>query len=298
LTIGKVVQDFQAALPCATIHVCDNNSTDRTLEVARAAGAVVSSEALQGKGNTLRRMFGDVDADLYVIVDGDDTYDAASAPMLVQRFLAGRCDMVTAKRITDAKGAYRPGHRLGNLMLTRMVGAIFGHRLEDMLSGYRILSRRFVKSFPAASAGFEIETELTVHALELRMPVVEIGVPYKERPLGSESKLNTFRDGWKILSMIGVLIKDERPLPFFTLLFALLAAISIILAVPIVSHFMETGQVPRFPTAILATGMMQLAFLSLACGLILETVTVGRREAKRMWYLNVSRTASKAKDGR
>lgn len=294
-TVGKVVRDFRSAVPQASVYVCDNNSTDATIEVARAAGASIYREPLKGKGNAVRRMFSDIDADIYVLVDGDDTYDASSAPALLQRMIAGRFDMVNAARVAENKAAYRRGHRFGNRMLTGMVAAIFGDRLKDMLSGYRVLSRRFVKSFPAASSGFEIETELTVHALELRMPISEIGVPYKERPQGSESKLSTFKDGWKILRMIGTLIKDERPFAFFTLVFAVLAAGSIALAVPIVMHYMETGLVPRFPTAILATGMMLLGFLSFACGLILETVTVGRRELKRMWYLNVARTNSDAR---
>jgi glycosyltransferase involved in cell wall biosynthesis len=297
-TIGKVVREFRAALPPAVVYVYDNNSADRTVDVARAAGAVVRSEALQGKGNVVRRMFGDVEADVYLLVDGDDTYDAASASMLVRSLVEGEFDMVNAARVATSDRAYRHGHRRGNLVLTRMVGMIFGHRLNDMLSGYRVLSRRFVKSFPALSFGFEIETELTVHALELRMPVREVSIPYKERPIGSASKLNTFRDGLRILRTIGFLIKEERPLPFFTLFFVILAGGSLVLAWPIVIEFIETGLVPRFPTAVLASGMMLLAFLSLACGLILDTVTLGRREIKRMWYLSVPRTGTAARTSR
>jgi glycosyltransferase involved in cell wall biosynthesis len=298
VTIGTVVREFRAALPGATVYVYDNNSADRTVDVARAAGAVVRSEVLQGKGNVVRRMFGDVDADVYILVDGDGTYDAASAPMLIRRLVDDQFDMINAARLAEANGAFRQGHRLGNLVLTRMVGIIFGNRLNDMLSGYRVLSRRFVKSFPALSFGFEIETELTVHALELRMPIKEISIPYRDRPIGSTSKLNTFRDGFRILRTIGFLIKEERPLPLFTLFFVFLAGGSIVLAWPIVMEFMKSGLVPRFPTAILASAMMLLAFLSLACGLILDTVTLGRREMKRMCYLSVPRTGGAARTSR
>jgi glycosyltransferase involved in cell wall biosynthesis len=292
ITIGKVVREFRAALPRAVVYVYNNNSADRTVDVARAAGAVVRDEVLQGKGNVVRRMFGDVDADIYVLVDGDDTYDAASAPMLIRTLVEGQFDMVNAARLAEVDEAFRHGHRLGNLVLTRMVGMIFSNRLNDMLSGYRVLSRRFVKSFPALSFGFEIETELTVHALELRMPIKEIGIPYRERPIGSTSKLKTFSDGFRILRTIGFLIKEERPLPFFTLFFVVLAGGSIALAWPIVIEFVRTGLVPRFPTAILASAMMLLGFLSLACGLILDTVTLERREMKRMWYLSVPSTGA------
>lgn len=286
-SIEAVVRDFRAALPEAVIYVYDNNSRDRTVERARAAGARVRNEPLQGKGNVVRRMFADIEADIYVLVDGDDTYDAASAPALVQRLVEGQLDMVNAARVTTIQAAYRPGHRLGNRVLTGMVAGIFGNRIADMLSGYRVFSRRFVKSFPALSSGFETETELTVHALELRMPIDEVKTPYKDRPVGSVSKLNTYRDGFRILRTIVILVKEERPLEFFSALFALLALISMVLAWPLVTTFMETGLVPRFPTAILATGTMLLAFLSLTCGLILDTVTRGRREMKRMRYLSI-----------
>lgn len=286
VTVGTVVHDFKMALPTAAIYVYDNNSTDRTTEIAAASGAFVYSESLQGKGNVVRRMFSDVEADIYILVDGDDTYDAANAPMLIRRLLDGPLDMVTGARVSESRTAYRFGHRFGNTLLTKAVAMIFSNRFKDMLSGYRVFSRRFVKSFPALSTGFEIETELTVHALEMRMNVAEVDIPYKERPAGSVSNLRTFRDGFRILKTIAILIKEERPLQFFSALFAILAATSIVLAWPIVSMFMETGLVPRFPTAILATGIMLLAFLSLACGLILDTVTLGRRETKRMSYLN------------
>ena len=286
-TIAKVVQDFRTCLPDAAIYVYDNNSTDRTCEAARKAGAIVRHEVNQGKGHVVRRMFSDVEADVYVLVDGDDTYDATCAAEMVRRLAEEQLDMVNGARVTSIKEAYRRGHRLGNVVLTRMVGAIFGHQVTDMLSGFRVFSRRFVKSFPALSSGFEIETELTVHALELRMPMAEVSTPYKDRPEGSASKLRTFQDGLRIFRTIAILIKEERPLAFFFWVFVLLAAISLLLAWPIVLEYTRTGLVPRFPTAILSTGFMLLAFLSLAAGLVLDTVTHGRRELKRMWYLSI-----------
>ncbi len=286
-TISKVVADFRSALPGATVYVYDNNSTDRTAEVARQAGAVVREERLQGKGNVVRRMFADVEADIYVLVDGDDTYDSTIAPKMIQCLRDEQLDMVNAARQADMNEAYRPGHRLGNAAFTHIVAMLFGRQFNDLLSGYRVLSRRFVKSFPALSSGFEIETELTIHVLELRMPVREIVSAYKERPEGSESKLHTVRDGVRILRTILVLVKMERPLLFFSVICAALGAVAVILGIPIIITFMETGLVPRFPTAILATGIMILAFLSLACGLILDTVTRGRVEMKRMQYLRI-----------
>ncbi|MBP2293143.1 glycosyltransferase family 2 protein [Azospirillum rugosum] len=285
--IASVVRDFRAALPDATIYVYDNNSSDRTVEVAKAAGAVVRREPLQGKGNVMRRMFSDIEADVYVLVDGDDTYHAPSAPLMVQRLWEDQLDMVNGARVTDIVKAYRPGHRFGNKLLTGMVAGIFGDRIQDMLSGYRVFSRRFIKSFPALASGFETETELTVHALELRMPIAEIKTPYKDRPPGSHSKLNTIRDGVRILRTIVNLVKEERPLPFFGAFGALLAAVAVALAWPVVTTFLHTGLVPRLPTAVLSMGLMLLAFLSLTCGLILDTVTHGRREAKRMHYLSI-----------
>jgi glycosyltransferase involved in cell wall biosynthesis len=285
--IGKVVRDFRSALPAAKIFVYDNNSTDRTMAVAAEAGAVVRSEPLQGKGNVVRRMFADIEADVYVLVDGDDTYDASSAPRLVKRLLDDNLDMVNGARVASAQAAYRPGHRFGNLMLTGFVANVFGNRLTDMLSGFRVFSRRFVKAFPALSFGFEIETELTVHALELRVPMAEMETPYRERPVGSVSKLRTYSDGARILRTIVKLIKEERPLHFFLVVFAVLALASVGLAVPVVQTFMQTGAVPRFPTAILSMGLMLLAFLSLASGLVLDTVTRGRIEMKRLHYLSV-----------
>jgi glycosyltransferase involved in cell wall biosynthesis len=285
--IARVVRAFRVALPSATIYVYDNNSTDRTLEVAKEAGAAVGAEPLQGKGNVVRRMFSDIDADVYVLVDGDDTYDAASSPAMIAKLLDGQLDMVNGSRETEAKGAYRPGHRLGNTLLTGMVALIFGNRFHDLLSGYRIFSRRFVKSFPALSTGFEIETELTVHALELRMPVAELPTPYKDRPTGSASKLKTYRDGVRILRTILNLMKGERPLLFFSLGFGILAVISLVLAYPVFDTYEKTGLVPRFPTAILSSAIMLLAFLCLFAGLILDTVTQGRREMKRLRYLEI-----------
>jgi glycosyltransferase involved in cell wall biosynthesis len=285
--IPRVVEDFRRFLPHAAIYVYDNNSRDRTVEFARQAGAIVRNEDLQGKGNVVRRMFADIEADIYVLVDGDATYDAASAPKMVKALLDGPLDMVNGARVTDIANAYRPGHRFGNWLLTSMVAWTFGNRFTDMLSGYRVMSRRYVKSFPALAAGFETETELTVHALELRMPTAEIATPYKDRPPGSVSKLSTFRDGFRILWTIIVLVKEERPMQFFSLLALLIAIVSTLLIIPIVVRFLHTGLVPRLPTAILSMGLMILAFLSLTCGLVLDTVTRGRREMKRMRYLNI-----------
>jgi glycosyltransferase involved in cell wall biosynthesis len=284
--IAKVVEQFRAALPGAQIHVYDNNSKDRTSEVARAAGAIVGNEARQGKGHVVRRMFGDIEADIYVLVDGDATYDAPSAPKMIDKLVSENLDMVVGCRVEREQESYRRGHRFGNKLFTGFVAQVFGRAFIDILSGYRVFSRRFVKSFPALSTGFEIETELTVHALELGMPVGEIATPYYARLEGSESKLNTWRDGFRILRTIFNLYRGERPLQFFTLLSAVFAALSVVLAVPVIVTFLEQGVVPRLPTAILAMGLMMLAFLSLASGLILDTVTRGRRELKRLAYLS------------
>ncbi|MDT7951916.1 MAG: glycosyltransferase family 2 protein [Acetobacteraceae bacterium] len=287
IAIASVVADFRAALPMATIYVYDNNSRDRTAEVARAAGAVVGRELLQGKGNVIRRMFADVEADIFVLVDGDATYEAASAPEMVRLLQDQRLDMVNGTRVSAIEAAYRPGHRLGNVVLTGIVRTIFGNRITDMLSGYRVFSRRFVKSFPALSGGFETETEFTVHALELGMPIGEIETPYRERPPGSQSKLNTVGDGIRILLTIVRLVKEERPLQFFSLSGLVLLAVAVILGIPLVTEFARSGTVPRFPTAILATGLVGLAFLSFTCGLILDSVSRGRTEVKRLAYLSV-----------
>ena len=285
--IAGVVRDFRAALPNAMIFVYDNNSTDDTCEVARRAGAIVRREPQRGKGNVVRRMFADVEADVFVLVDGDDTYDAACVRGLIDRLLQDSLDMVNAARTAQSDGAYRRGHRFGNLFLTGCVAYVFGNQLSDMLSGYRVFSRRFVKSFPALSAGFEIETELTVHALELRLPIAEVPTPYGERPEGSASKLNTYRDGVRILMTIFNLVKLEKPLQFFGVLFLLLALAAVAIEVPVITTYLHTGLVPRLPTAVLGTGMMLLAFLSLVCGLVLDTVTRGRIELKRLHYLAV-----------
>ncbi|HVS25183.1 MAG TPA: glycosyltransferase family 2 protein [Gammaproteobacteria bacterium] len=291
-SIAKVVRDFKAALPGATVHVCDNDSTDGSAELAASAGAVVHCERLAGKGNVVRRLFSDVEADVYVLADGDDTYDHTSAATLVHRLLEEGLDMVVGVRVSDRPEAYRTGHRLGNYVLTKIVRMVFGDRISDMLSGYRVLSRRFVKSFPALTTGFETETELTIHALELRMPIVEVPTPYRERPPDSKSKLNTIRDGWRILRTILLLVKEERPLKFFAALALLLAATSMALAWPLLVTYIETGLVPRMPTAILATGLMLVAFLSLTCGAVLDTVTRGRRELKRLYYLGIAGPAA------
>jgi hypothetical protein len=285
--IDRVVRDFVAALPEASIYVYDNNSQDRTREVAAAAGAIVRTETFQGKGNVVRRMFADVEAEVYVLVDGDGTYDAPSARGMVDQLLANSLDMVNGGRVPVAAAAFRPGHVLGNRMLTGTVALIFGDRLKDMLSGYRVMSRRFVKSFPALASGFETETELTVHALELRLPIAEVPTPYRDRPSGSQSKLRTFRDGFRILGTIFFLVKEERPLQFFSGVAAALCAASLLLGGPVVAEFLRTGLVPRLPTAILATGLMIMAAVSFVAGLILDTVTVGRREMKRLHYLSL-----------
>lgn len=285
VAIPHVVAAFRAALPEAVVYVYDNNSSDRTRDVAAAAGAVVRTETLQGKGNVIRRMFGDIEADAYVLVDGDDTYDADSAPRMLRLLFDERLDMVTGTRVTEAIAAYRPGHRLGNQVLTGAVRLVFGKRITDMLSGYRVFSRRFVKTFPALATGFETETEFTVHALELRLPVGEVQTAYRERPVGSTSKLNTWRDGFRILRTIFALVKRERPFPFFGSIALALLLLGLGLSVPVFVEYAETGLVPRFPTALLSTGLVLLSFLSLACGLILDTVTRGRQEAKRMAYL-------------
>ena len=285
--IATVVADFQKYLPTATIYVYDNNSRDDTISRALAAGAIVRSEPRQGKGHVVRRMFADIEADLYVLIDGDDTYDATAAHQLIDKLVRDNLDMVNGARREQEVTAYRPGHKFGNRLLTGLVRVIFSDGFNDMLSGYRIFSRRFVKSFPQSSGGFEIETELTIHALELQMPTTEIDVAFKDRGEGSESKLNTFSDGIRILWTIANLLKQERPMITFTVVCTLLLIVAGVLSYPIFVTFFETGQVPRFPTAILATGICLLAFLSLTAGLILDTVTRGRREAKRMRYLEI-----------
>jgi glycosyltransferase involved in cell wall biosynthesis len=284
--VATVVADFRKALPSAEIYVYDNNSRDRTAALAREAGAIVRSERRQGKGHVVRRMFADVEADVYVLVDGDATYDAPSAPRMIDRLLDDHLDMVVGLRVDQVQAAYRLGHRTGNRMLTGFLASTFGHAFKDILSGYRVFSRRFVKSFPVLSDGFEIETELAVYALELSLPVAEVETPYYARPEGSFSKLNTWRDGFRILGTMLKLYRSERPLRFFTAIGILLAVASVILAIPIVITFIETGLVPRLPTAVLAMGLMIMALLSVSSGLVLDTVTRGRREMKMLAYLS------------
>ncbi|SNS33575.1 Glycosyltransferase involved in cell wall bisynthesis [Sphingomonas laterariae] len=284
--IAGTVAGFRAALPEAAIYVYDNNSKDGTAEIAAAAGAIVRTERMQGKGHVVRRMFADVEADIYVMADGDATYDAAAAPEMVRMLVDEKLDMVVGARQSEVEEAYRRGHRLGNRLFTGMLARLFGRSFSDIFSGYRVFSRRFVKSFPVLSEGFEIETEISVHALELRMPVAELVTAYGARPEGSVSKLSTYRDGWRILKTIGTLFRIERPVLFFGVIGAALAALAVILAVPLAITYAESGLVPRMPTAILSTGLMILAFINGFCGLILDTVVRGRREMRRLAYLS------------
>jgi glycosyltransferase involved in cell wall biosynthesis len=286
--IGATVAGFRAALPGATIYVYDNNSRDRTREIAAEAGAEVRTERQQGKGHVVRRMFADIDADVYVMADGDLTYDPAAAPAMVAMLLAEQLDMVVGTRRHDAKDAYRGGHVIGNKVFTGLLTGLFGRSFSDIFSGYRVFSRRFVKSFPVLSEGFEIETEMSIHALELRMPVGELETSYGVRPEGSHSKLSTYSDGWRILKTIGNLYRVERPVLFYGSIGALLVIVALLLAIPLVRTYLETGLVPRFPTAILVTGMVIVAVLSFFAGLILDTVTRGRREVRRLAYLSLS----------
>ncbi|URW76264.1 glycosyltransferase family 2 protein [Sphingomonas donggukensis] len=285
--IAQTVAAFRDALPGATIYVYDNNSRDRTAEVAAAAGAVVRTERMQGKGHVVRRMFADVDADIYVMADGDATYDAGAAPGMVATLTGEGLDMIVGTRVHEAADAYRRGHVLGNKAMTGLLASLFGRSFTDIFSGYRVFSRRFVKSFPVLSAGFEIETEISVHALELKMPTGEVETAYYARPEGSASKLNTYRDGARIGRTILTLYRIERPLWFFGAIAALLTALAVILSIPLGITYVETGLVPRLPTALLATGLTIVAVLNLFTGLILDTVVRGRREVKRLAYLAV-----------
>jgi glycosyltransferase involved in cell wall biosynthesis len=286
--IAATVAGFKAALPGATIYVYDNNSRDRTREVAAEAGAVIRSEKQQGKGHVVRRMFADVDADVYVMADGDLTYDPAAAPAMVDMLLDEQLDMVVGTRRHEKKDAYRGGHVLGNRIFTGLLAGLFGRSFSDIFSGYRVFSRRFVKSFPVLSEGFEIETEISVHALELRMPVGEVETAYGARPEGSHSKLSTYADGWRILKTIGTLYRIERPTLFYGTIGALLLLLALLLSIPLVRTYLETGLVPRIPTAILVTGMTIIAVLCFFAGLILDTVTRGRREVRRLAYLSLA----------
>ena len=292
--ISQTIAGFRAALPSATIYVYDNNSRDRTVELAKSSGAIVRTERQQGKGHVVRRMFADVDADVYVMADGDLTYDPKAAPEMVRMLVDDELDMVVGTRQHEAKEAYRGGHVIGNRLFTRLLAGLFGRSFTDIFSGYRVFSRRFVKSFPVLSEGFEIETEMSVHALELRMPVGEIETAYGARPEGSASKLSTYRDGWRILKTIGTLYRVERPVLFYGGLGALLLSVAVILAIPLVLTYLDTGLVPRFPTAILVTGMVVIAVLSFFAGLILDTVTRGRRELRRLFYLSYQATQPKS----
>lgn len=289
VTIFNVVTSFQRVLPGAAVYVYDNNSTDNTAVEARRAGAIVCSEPRKGKGHVVRRMFADVDADVYVMADGDGTYEAAAAPHLIEALVRDRLDMVVGARVADDGAAsYRPGHRWGNRILTRGVALIFGRGFRDMLSGYRVFSRRFVKTFPVLSSGFEIETEMTIHALTLTLPCAELDTKYGARPQGSASKLKTWQDGFLILRFIALLFKEIKPFVFFTILALALAALSVALAAPVVSEFFATGLVPRLPTAVLSAAVMLCGVVAFVCGVILDSVSRGRREMKRLAYLGAS----------
>lgn len=291
IAIADVIRDFKSALPNSKIYVYDNNSTDNTAEVAQSNGAIVRKETHKGKGNVVRRMFADVDADIYVMVDGDNTYEAQKAPILIERLIVDHLDMVVGSRVEtqvdDKYATYRLGHRFGNSLFSTIIARLFGKQFKDVFSGYRVFSRRFVKSFPATSRGFDIETELTIHSLELRLPTAEIETHYGARPEGSTSKLNSYKDGFKILMRIMLLLKEVRPLLFFGGIFIILAIISCVLFAPVFVDYLQTGLVQRFPTAILSTGIMLLAFMSLTCGIILDNVCRARREMKRFFYLHV-----------
>jgi glycosyltransferase involved in cell wall biosynthesis len=294
LTVARVVADFSNALPGSCVYVYDNASVDKTAEVARVAGATVRAERVPGKGGVVRRMFAEIEAEIYIVVDGDATYDSTRAPEMVALLVDGNLDVVTGVRDEAAdSGAYRRGHRAGNRAFNVLLGLLFGNRPADMLSGYRVLSRRFVKSFPADARGFDIETELTVHALEMRLPTTELPTRYSSRPEGSASKLSTWRDGFSILAMMARLFRDVRPLPFFSAFAVVFAAAGLALGTDVVVVFIETGLVPRLPSAVLATGLMLLAALSFACGMILDSVARGRREAKRLAYLAVAGSPSR-----
>ena len=286
LTIGRMIVSFRALLPDAEIFVYDNNSTDGTAAAARAAGVEPRVETMQGKGHVVRRMFADIEADAYILVDGDGTYDVPGAIFMLSRLVADRLDMVVGRRRSaEPTLAYRAGHALGNRLLTGAVSLAFGARFTDMLSGYRVLSRRFVKSFPSLSQGFEIETELTVHALSLHLPAAEVDTLYYARAEGSTSKLNTYRDGLRILLTIVKLLKEERPFGFFSTIAGLLMGSALVLAAPLLVTYLETGLVPRLPTAVAATGLTILASLSFACAVVLDSVRHGRLEMRRLFYL-------------
>ncbi len=284
VTIAKVVKDFQKSLPGCKVYVYDNNSTDETAKVAKEAGAIVGYETRAGKGNVIRRMFSQIEADIYVMVDGDDTYDASQAPELVEKLKERSADMVVAARAGATEKHERAGHAFGNRAFNVIYSMLFGRDFTDIFSGYRAFSRRFVKSFPALSAGFEIETELAVHASQLRLPVEEIAFPYKDRPEGSESKLSTFRDGARILKTIIVLLKEYKPLYFFSGVGLCGVMLSLALAIPVFAEFAKDGQVTQVPTAILCTGIMVVSMLSFTAAVILDSIRRFRAEVKRQFY--------------
>ncbi|MFB2557314.1 glycosyltransferase [Herbiconiux liangxiaofengii] len=286
--IAKVIADLKAAVPGMVIYVYDNLSTDRTAEIALQSGAIVRYENTKGKGNVVRRAFGDIDADIYLLIDGDDTYDAFAAPAMIAELLSGPYDHVLGVRKQTSETAYRPGHSAGNKAFNSLVSRVFGSQVTDMLSGYRIFSRRFVKSFPAVSREFEIETELTVHSMSLRVPQIEHEVDFRDRPEGSESKLNTYRDGFKILSLITQLTRHERPLLFHGVIGLVVMLVALALGLPVIAEFAETGYVPRFPTAFLAASLGIIAFLIWLLGFILDGITRARRESARLVYLSYS----------
>ncbi len=288
VSIEKVVEGFRTVLPTAEIYVFDNNSTDETVLNAKKSGAIVFSVPFQGKGHVVRRMFADIDADVYVLVDGDATYDPLTVTEMLSIFENDKLDMVVGRRVTNSDAAYRRGHRLGNFLLTKFVAYLFGNLFKDMLSGYRIFSRRFVKSFPAISNGFEIETELTIHALDLKMGVREIDTPYLTREVGSSSKLRTYYDGMRILLIIFKLFRQLRPKIFYGLIGAGFLLGSLILSVPLFITYIQYGVVPRFPTAILVTGMMIISCLSFICGILLSSMSISRRQMRYLTYLNAS----------
>jgi len=292
-TIADVIHEFKTILPTAKIYVYDNSSTDQTVIIAKQHGAIVRTEKNKGKGNVIRRMFSDINADIYVLVDGDHTYDAKKAPELIQALIENHLDMVVGARVeiqTDysSNAVYRFGHRIGNALFSMLIGKLFGKNFKDVFSGYRVFSKRFVKSFPAMTRGFDIETELTIHSLELNIPGAEIETYYRARPQGSTSKLNSVGDGMRILVRIVALLKETRPLLFFGGLFIALVSISVFLFLPVLMDYWHTGLVKRFPTAILSTGIMLLAFMSLGCGIILDNVCRARKEMKRFFYLSLS----------
>jgi len=291
--IKNVIKAFQQSLPSAKIYVYDNCSTDDTAKIAKASGAIVCHEPQKGKGNVIRRMFADIDADIYVLADGDLTYDANAAPKLIEKLISENLDMVVGTRIDNQQSdIYRAGHRFGNSLFNRFVRFLFGNKFTDILSGYRVFSKRFIKSFPAVSRGFDTEVELTIHSLELRLPVAEIATEYAARPEGSESKLRSYRDGIRILLRILVMLKESRPLFFFGSIAGIFALLAIGLAFPLLITYVKTGLVPRMPTAILSTGMMLIAVISFTCGIVLDSVCRGRREKKYLRYLSHSSVSS------